>query len=108
MRRDLPADELIADIDRVRAAVRQKVTYADVWNFFVANPEVVSHLDYVTIHILPYWEDQPTNISGAMKHVQDVLGIIRQRFPAAKIAIGRNRLAKPRQMARRCRAGAGQ
>jgi exo-beta-1,3-glucanase (GH17 family) len=88
LRRDLPLDELIADIDHVRHAIHEPVTYADVWNFFLANPAIVPHLDVVTIHILPYWEDHPTNIAGAMQHVQDVLAQMHARFPAARIAIG--------------------
>jgi exo-beta-1,3-glucanase (GH17 family) len=88
LRRDLPPDELIADIDQVKRAVRQTVTYADVWNFFVDNPQVVPHLDVVTIHILPYWEDQPTNIDGAIAHVRDVVAQFQKTFPGRKIAIG--------------------
>jgi hypothetical protein len=88
LRRDLPADELIGDIEQVRHAVQQTVTYADVWNFFLDNPQVVPHLDVITIHILPYWEDQPTNIAGAIAHVPDVVGQIQRAFPGRKIAIG--------------------
>jgi exo-beta-1,3-glucanase (GH17 family) len=88
LRRDLPPDELIADIDQVKHAVKQPVTYADVWNFFIANPQVVPHLDVVTIHILPYWEDQPTNIDGAIAHARDVLAQFRKAFPNSQIAIG--------------------
>ena len=88
LRRDLPVDELIADIDQVKRAVTQPVTYADVWNFFVDNPQVVPHLDVVTIHILPYWEDRPTNIDGVIAHVHDVLATMRAHFPASRLAIG--------------------
>ena len=88
LRKDLPADELIADIDAVKHAVRQSVTYADVWNFFIDNPQVVPHLDVITIHILPYWEDQPTNIDGVITHVRDTVARIAAAFPGRPIAIG--------------------
>ena len=33
------------------------VTYADVWEYWLRNREVYDAVDFVTIHILPYWED---------------------------------------------------
>jgi exo-beta-1,3-glucanase (GH17 family) len=88
LRRDLTATELAADLDRVRAAVAQKVTYADVWEFWETNPQLARHVDIVTIHILPYWEDHPTGIDRAIAHVEDVFRRISARFPDRPIAIG--------------------
>ncbi len=88
LRKDLPPDELIADIDQVKHAVKQSVTYADVWNFFVDYPQVAPHVDVLTIHILPYWEDQPTNIDHVIAHERDVLGKVRAAFPGRPVAIG--------------------
>jgi exo-beta-1,3-glucanase (GH17 family) len=88
LRRDLPVGELIAAIDQVRAAVRQPVTYADVWEFWRQFPEVAPHVDVVTIHLLPYWEDQPTGIDGAVQHVDAVYRAMAKLFPGKPIAIG--------------------
>ena len=35
------------------------VTYADVWEYWLRNREVYEAVDFITIHILPYWEDVP-------------------------------------------------
>ena len=35
------------------------VTYADVWEFWLRYRDVQTAVDFVTIHILPYWEDFP-------------------------------------------------
>lgn len=88
LRRDLPVSELIADIDRVKAAVRQPVTYADVWEFWVQFPEVAQHVDVITIHILPYWEDEPLGVERTMAHVRDVYRRMQALFPGKPIAIG--------------------
>ena len=88
LRRDLPVGELIAAIDQVRAAVRQPVTYADVWEFWRQFPEVARHVDVVTIHLLPYWEDKPTGIDGAVRHVDAVYRTMAALFPGKRIAIG--------------------
>jgi exo-beta-1,3-glucanase (GH17 family)/uncharacterized membrane protein len=88
LRRDLPVGELIADIDRVKAAVRQPVTYADVWEFWRKFPEVAAHVDIVTIHLLPYWEDDPTGIDRAVAHVAATYRRMAALFPGKPIAIG--------------------
>ena len=88
LRRDLPPAALIAALDTVKAAVAQPVTYADVWEFWEQFPEVGRHVDVITIHILPYWEDVPTNVEGSMAHARAVLARMRVLFPGKPIAIG--------------------
>ncbi len=88
LRRDLPPDELIADIERVRAAVRQPVAYADVWDFWKQFPQIAPHVDVMLIHLLPYWEDVPTGIDGAVAHVNAAYREMRRLFPGKQIAIG--------------------
>ena len=88
LRRDLPVGELIAAIDQVKRAVSQPVTYADVWEFWEQFPEVAPHVDIVTIHLLPYWEDDPTGINDAVAHVMATYRRIAARFPGQKISIG--------------------
>ncbi len=88
LRRDLPVSELMADIDQVKAAVRQPVTYADVWEFWKQFPQVSSHVDIVTIHLLPYWEDTPTGIDRAVQHVGDVYRQMAALFRGKPVAIG--------------------
>ena len=88
LRRDLPIGELAAAIDRVKAAVRQPVTYADVWEFWAQFPDLARHVDIVTIHLLPYWEDNPTGIGRAVEHVRDTYRRMAALFPGKPVAIG--------------------
>jgi exo-beta-1,3-glucanase (GH17 family) len=88
LRRDLPPDELIADIDRVKKAVRQPVAYADVWDFWKQFPQIAPHVDIMLIHLLPYWEDTPTGIDHAVQHVNDAYEEMKRLFPGKQIAIG--------------------
>ena len=88
LRRDLPVGELMAAIDQVKAAVHQPVTYADVWEFWRQFPEVAGHVDIVTIHLLPYWEDQPTGINRAVEHVGEVYRDMVKLFAGKSVAIG--------------------
>jgi exo-beta-1,3-glucanase (GH17 family) len=88
LRRDLPMAELVAAIDHVKQAVRQPVTYGDVWEFWEQFPEVARHVDIVTIHLLPYWEDDPTGIAGAVAHVGAVYRRMAALFAGKPVAIG--------------------
>ena len=88
LRRDLKPDELIAYIDQVRNAIQQPVSYADVWAFWLKNPQVAEHVDYITIHILPYWEDEPVSLHDAQQHMLAIIEKIKQRFPGKPILVG--------------------
>ena len=88
LRRDLPVAELIDDIEKIRAAVGQPVTYGEVWEFWEQFPEVAEHVDMVTVHLLPYWEDVPTGVDGAIEHVLGVYRRMVARFPGKRIVIG--------------------
>ena len=88
LRRELTAAQLIDEIRKVRARTSLPLTYADVWEFWLKNPEVAEHVDFVTVHILPYWEDYPVSIDGSLAHVQDVLDRVKAAFPGKPILIG--------------------
>lgn len=88
LRRELTAAQLIDEIKKVRARTRLPLTYADVWEFWLENPEVAEHVDFVTVHILPYWEDYPVSIDASLAHVQDVLDKVKAAFPGKPILIG--------------------
>ena len=64
------------------------VTYADVWEFWLRNREVYDAVDFVTIHILPYWEDFPVRAKFAASHVDDIRKRMAVAFPDKEILIG--------------------
>lgn len=88
LRRDLNADQLISYIRRVKAAVKQPVSYADVWEFWLQNPRLLTEVDFVTVHFLPYWEDMPVGVDHAMEHILWVYDTVRQQLPGKPVMIG--------------------
>ena len=48
--------DLIAKIQRVKRAVNVPVTTGEIWNVWMEHPELVSAVDFIAAHILPYWE----------------------------------------------------
>ena len=88
LRRDLTPEQLIGYIRRVKAAVKQPVSYADVWAFYLKYPEVARELDYLTIHILPFWEDEPVAIDQVEPYITAIVERIRAAFPGKPVLIG--------------------
>ncbi len=88
LRQDLGPDQLISYIRQVKAAVKQPVSYADVWAFYLKYPQVADEVDFITIHILPYWEDEPIGVDGAAEHIVKIYHLIQERFPGKPILIG--------------------
>ena len=78
-RNDLTVEEIIAYLDRVRAAVKIPVGTAEPWHVLIKNPELVEHMDFVAIHVLPYWEKVP--FSESIGWVLDRLKQVKEAFP---------------------------
>ena len=55
-RDDLKVSELISLIQRVKRSTNVPVTTGEIWNVWIEHPELVSQVDYIAAHILPYWE----------------------------------------------------
>lgn len=89
LRRDSSAEKLYAYIKEVKSSLPDiKVTYADVWEFWLANPQIKDVTDFVTIHILPYWEDKPMNIDEAINHLVKVRVEVEEILGNKSILIG--------------------
>jgi exo-beta-1,3-glucanase (GH17 family)/cellulose synthase/poly-beta-1,6-N-acetylglucosamine synthase-like glycosyltransferase len=78
-RTDLSVQEVISYLDRVKAAVRCPVGTAEPWHVFINNPELVEHVDFIAIHVLPYWERVEFNES--LGWVFDRYRQVREAFP---------------------------
>ncbi|MGY3482173.1 exo-beta-1,3-glucanase (GH17 family) [Bradyrhizobium sp. USDA 4011] len=89
LRGEMTAADLAGNIRAVKAAAGNlPVTYADVWEYWVKNREIYDAVDFVTIHILPYWEDIPVKAKYAAAHVDDIRKRMAVTFPGKEILIG--------------------
>jgi len=55
-RGDLKVEELAGYLDRARASIGQPVGTAETWHTWLAYPELAQHVDFIGVHLLPYWE----------------------------------------------------
>ena len=88
LRGDLSVGDLEGFIRMVKAQVTVRVTYADVWEFWLRYRELQAAVDFVTIHILPYWEDFPLPASLAAAHVDAIRKQVAAAVPNKEIFIG--------------------
>src|SRR5476651_557075 len=88
LRGEMTTSDLAANIRAVKAQVTIPVTYADVWEYWLRNREVYDAVDFVTIHILPYWEDLPVRAKYAAAHVDSIRKRMAVAFPNKEILIG--------------------
>jgi exo-beta-1,3-glucanase (GH17 family) len=88
LRGELPPSQLKDYLAEVRQRSGMPVTYADVWEFWLKAPELASAIDFVTIHILPYWEDDPVSAEDAVAHVREVRESVEAVFAGKEILIG--------------------
>ena len=88
LRGDMIAPDLRDIIRSVKARVNIPVTYADVWEFWLRYRDVADEVDFVTVHMLPYWEDVPPRAEDAAAHVDAIRQQMVTAFPGKEILIG--------------------
>ncbi|HKB21939.1 MAG TPA: glycosyltransferase [Methyloceanibacter sp.] len=76
---------LIAKIQRVKREGSVPVSTAEVPNVWLEYPQLASSVDYIAVHVLPYWEGLPG--SAAVDHALAVYEKLRQTYPGKRIVI---------------------
>ena len=86
LRGDLTAAQLIGFIDRARPGLHVPLSTAEPWHVWLAHPELAASVDYITIHLLPYWEGLP--VDDALRFTMEKLDAVQAAYPAKHIVIG--------------------
>ncbi|MGB3751364.1 MAG: glycosyltransferase family 2 protein [Arcobacteraceae bacterium] len=86
LREDISKEKLFEYIDLIRDFTDKQVTTAETWDIWEKVPALANHVDFITLHILPYWE------KVAIEEVDDAITkryeIVRNIFPNKKMHIG--------------------
>jgi len=107
----VPYSELIHYLDQARKKLRIPISTAEPAHIWLKHPELVKHVDFIAVQILPYWEGKDVNT--AVEHVFGVVKKIKATYPKKPVIIsevgwpskGRSRLERdpppdrPRQQA---------
>jgi exo-beta-1,3-glucanase (GH17 family)/cellulose synthase/poly-beta-1,6-N-acetylglucosamine synthase-like glycosyltransferase len=86
LRGDVTPAQMVGYIEQVRRQVRQPVSTAEPWHVWMDHPELGNAVDYITIHLLPYWEGLP--VDDALRFIMEKYDAVQARFPGKKIVIG--------------------
>ncbi len=86
LRADLTTQQLIGYINRVKRAVHVPVSTAEPWHVWIKHPELAASVDYITIHLLPYWEGLP--IDDSLRYILGRLDQVKRAYPGKHVVIG--------------------
>ena len=77
--------DLIQMIQRVKRSTNVPVTTGEIWHVWIEHPELVSAVDYIAAHILPYWEgfSEQQTVDQAIL----IYDKLRQAYPGKRIVI---------------------
>lgn len=86
LRRDLTPAQLMVYLDRVQSKVTRPVSTAETWDSWLRHPQLAEHVDYLAVHILPFWEG--VSVDDAVLFLADRMALLAARFPDKPIIIG--------------------
>jgi exo-beta-1,3-glucanase (GH17 family)/cellulose synthase/poly-beta-1,6-N-acetylglucosamine synthase-like glycosyltransferase len=84
-RGDQTVSELIKKIQRVKRATNVPVSTGEIWNVWIEHPELVSSVDYIAAHVLPYWEG--FSAKQAVDQAILIYDKLREAYPGKRIVI---------------------
>lgn len=87
LRGDQPVHVLLNDLYEVRAATGLPVTYADVWAFWLRHPQLAPAVDFISVHMLPYWDNDPASARDAVARVARLTRRVEMAFPGKPVFI---------------------
>ncbi|OKY75065.1 MAG: beta-(1-3)-glucosyl transferase [Desulfobulbaceae bacterium DB1] len=86
LRGDLTVDEVSEYLEWARDELNVPVSTAEPWHVWIRYPELVEHVDYIAVHMLPYWEG--VDLDRAVDYVVDHVNLLKNTFPDKQVIIG--------------------
>lgn len=77
---------LMAYLSAMRAELEVPVSTAEPWHIWLAYPELAEHVDFLTVHLLPYWEGISADHGVEFVHAR--IAELEQAFPDLPIVVG--------------------
>ena len=86
LHRSLTPQALQAVLERLRRELRVPVSTAEPWHVWLARPDLAQQVDFITVHLLPYWEG--VDLQGAVNEALRRLQEVRRRYPDKPVVVG--------------------
>ncbi|HKY62129.1 MAG TPA: hypothetical protein VJR29_01810, partial [bacterium] len=84
----VPREKLVAYLDYARKKLKKAkipVSTAEPWDYWLMHPDLAKHVDFVAIHILPYWNEVP--VEQAVDYVVSRHEAVKITFPKKPVMI---------------------
>lgn len=85
LRADQTTASLIAMINRVREETGKPVSTAEPWHIWHEHPELAEAVDFLAVHLLPYWDGVP--VEEAVPYWRRRVADLKARYPDKPILI---------------------
>jgi exo-beta-1,3-glucanase (GH17 family) len=85
LRGELEVEQLIEYLRRVRRKVWAPISSAEPWHIWLKHPELVREVDFIAVHLLPYWENIP--VDAAVDYVVSRYQELQRTYPGKPIVI---------------------
>ena len=96
--------QLIREIRNVKRNVKVPVSTAEPWHVWLNYPELAKEVDYLAVHILPYWDEQSSETP--LEYLKDKIGQLQAGLSEqehhrhrGRLAVERRRAPQPRRPA---------
>ena len=86
LKKSLTPAQLIELLRRTRASTSVPLSTAEPWHVWIKHPELADEVDFITVHLLPYWEG--VGVDRAVDESLERLARVRTKFPNKHILIG--------------------
>src|SRR5690606_9193928 len=86
LRGEFDADAMSELLAQVGRQVAQPVSTAEPWHVWLRYPQLADNVDFLTVHMLPYWEG--IDVDAAVDYIVDKMDQLQRRFPDKPIVIG--------------------
>ncbi len=82
----LTVGALTALLGQARRDRSVAVSTAEPWHIWIQHPELADYVDFITVHLLPYWEG--IAVDEAVDYVLSRMDLLEATFPGKPIVIG--------------------
>jgi len=85
LREDLTVEQLTSYLTRMRLEIRAPVSTAEPWHIWLDHPELAHSVDFLAVHILPYWEG--LSVEQALPFLADQWQRLHAAYPDKRIVL---------------------
>jgi len=85
LRHDLNVAQLIAYLRLARMQLDIPVSTAEPWDIWLKHPELVANVDYIAVHMLPYWEG--VSLDKSIDYIVEHMNELKRAYPSKPVVI---------------------